>query len=384
MDVTQIYSTLNSYIDQMQGEAAVTVTDTSTFYSLGETVLNSANETDNFGHWLVDRIGKTIIREVETDVDFPSFIRNEYEFGAIISKIDVQPMDAVESKAWEVGEVGFTPNQFEISKPNISQTFFKDAVAWEVYVSIPDTMLKTAFTSAGAMDAFITAIFNTMRDSLVNQMNTVSHAVVSGLIAEKAAENHNIVDVLTLYNTAYPNDQITADEAFRTPAFLRYCGKIMRDYISYMDTRSVLYNEGGKVRRTKPEDNVVMLSTPITSAYTTYLESDTFHNDLIKLPNYTNVKSWQGTGTVGPNDADNTSIKVIVKDGSTVEMTYVIGAFIDRNAIGVGIFDRFSAADRNNRNRYTGYTEGATIQNYIDLSENAVVFTLAAPTVTPA
>lgn len=382
MDVTQVYSLLNSYAAQRQGAAAIAVTDASSFYSLGETVLTSSAETDNFGHWLVDRIGKTFLRTINMETDFPAFQRDEFEFGAVIQKIDVQPFDAKEQKAWEVGSVGFTPNQFEISKPSISQTFFKDSVAWEIDVTIPDVMLKTAFTSAGAMDAFITAIFDTMRESITYQLNTTSHAVVMGALAEKADVNHNIINVLTLYNTDYPNDQITAAEAYRHPGFLKYFGRLVRNYIKYMAEPSTLYNEGNKVRRTAESENVVMMTTPIMSGYSAYLESDTYHKELVAMPYFTEVKYWQGTGTSAPNDADCTTVKATVKNGDQVEMTHVIGALIDRNAIGVGIFDRFSAADRNNRNRYTNYTEGATIQNWVDLSESIVAFTLADPTVT--
>ena len=45
--------------------------------------------------------------------------------------------------------------------------------------------------------------------------------------------------------------------------------------------------------------------------------------------------------------------------------------------MGIGYDDRFTATDRNNRNRYTNYTSGATLQYYNDLSENGVIICAA-------
>lgn len=385
MDVKQIYQTLNDYIDQRVGLEAVTVTDFTSFYSLGEAITGDTLETDNFGNWLVDRIGRTNIRTLDVDLDFPGFIRNEYEFGAMIQKIDVQLFNAQNQGAWDVGKNDFTPTNFKIDKPNIKVSYVKGAAAWEVDVTIPDTMLKTAFTSESAMSSFITAIFKAMRESLVVQLNAVAHGALCGLIAEKMEAENGIVNLLELYNTAY-DQELTAAEVIDTPPveFLKFAGKVMRDYISWMKEPSALFNTDGMIRATTRDNMHVLINTSLASAYSTYLQSDTFHDEYTSLPLYQEVRWWMGTGTSAPNSGDNTKVYAKTKSGATVQATYVVGAFIDREAIAVGLYDRFTATDRNNRNRYTNYTEGCTIQHAVFLDENAVIFVLADPTVTPA
>lgn len=389
MDVKQIYSTLNDYISQREGLSAVAVTDFTSFYSLGETITGDTLETDNFGNWLVDRIGRTNIRTLDVDLDFPGFIRNEYEFGAMIQKVDVQPFTAQAQEAWNVGKEGFTPTNFKIDKPTVKVSYVKGAAAWEVDVTIPDTMLKTAFTSESAMSAFITAIFDAMRSSITIQLNAVSHGALCGLIAEKAEAENGIVNVLDLYNTAYGltgDNELDAATALEAPPvdFLKFAGKVMRDYISWMKEPSALFNVDGMVRAT-PRDNMhVLINTSLASAYSTYLQSGTFNEEYTSLPYYQEVRWWMGTGTTAPNSEDNTKVYATTKSGATVECDYVIGAFIDREAIAVGLFDRFTATDRNNRNRYTNYTEGCTIQHAVFLDESSVIFVLADPVVTPA
>lgn len=382
MTVTQIYNTLNSIIGQMTGFTAVTVTDTSSFYSLGNAVLSSNSDMDNFLNVLVDRIGKTVIRTLDVVIDFPGLLRNEFEFGAVLQKIDCQPFAAQEQKAWEIGQVGFTPDQFKIDKPTVTQTLFKDAVAWEIDVTIPDTMLKTAFTSEGAMDAFITAVFGMVESSMTMQLNYVSRGAVNGMIAEKMDLGDNVVNLLTLYNSGH-TPTLTAAEALESADFYKFASRIIRNYIKYMAEPSYLYNSGTKIRATQRDNMHVLFNTSFVSGFDTYLSADTFHNEIVALPYFNEVKYWQGTGNAAPNDLDCTTIKVNTKNGDSVEAEYVIGVLADREAIGVGLFDRFTAADRNNRQRYTNYTNGATIQHFVDLSENVVIFVLDDPTVTP-
>ena len=101
----------------------------------------------------------------------------------------------------------------------------------------------------------------------------------------------------------------------------------------------------------------------------------------MKLPYYQEVEYWQGTGATAPNFTDCSTIDIdIPSDGTNVQQAGIVAVFMDREAVGTGIFDRFSAADRSNRLRFTNYTEGATIQSFADTSENGVIFVVVDQT----
>lgn len=379
MTIKQIYALLNSVANQVYGRTDLTLTNTADFYSLGDTVLS--NDTDKYLSALVDRIGKTVVRTLDVSSDFPGVLRNEFEFGAILQKINIQPFEAQQQKAWNVGDVGFTPDQFKIDKPTVSAKYWKDAAAFEFDLTIPDTLFRSAFTSETEMNNFIAGIFKTLAGSMTMYLNNLTHGVVSGAIAEKLETTH-YVNLLKMYNTDH-STSLTAAQALETAAFLKYAGRIIGNYLAYLEVPSVLYNEGSMVRATTRDNMHVLMATAFTSAYRVHLESDTFNKELISLPYFTEVKYWQGTGnSYVLNDAKNTSILVNVSDGGTLSASYVIGVLADRQAIATGLYDRFSAADRINRQRYTNYTEGATLQHIVDLSENMVVFTLADATYT--
>lgn len=376
MVVNQIYQLLNDTAEQCFGVDAVGALDLENMLALRETV--SAFGSDKFLNALVDRIGKTVIRTLDFTATFPNFLMNEYEFGCVLQKINVAPFDAKAQNAWNAGDPNFVPNQFTIDKANIAVDYFQTSNAWEIDVTIPDVMFKTAFTSAEAMDAFITAIFDSVATSLNMQLENETRLAILGFIGEKIHANNGIVDVLALYNAecGTGNEVYDADVAKNDPRVLKFVGKLMRNYISYLRKPSVLYNTAGRVRATSRDNMHVMVLTEFMSAYTTYL-SETFHNELVELPYYTEVEYWQGTGDTAPNFADCSSIDIkIPSDGTAVQESGIIAVFADREAIGTGLFDRFSAVDRNNRNRYTNYTEGCTIQSFVDTSESGIVFIL--------
>ena len=151
-----------------------------------------------------------------------------------------------------------------------------------------------------------------------------------------------------------------------------------------MSQPSALYNvgdaSGNPVIRATQRDNMhVLLSSDYVSGANSYLSADTFWKELVALPNYKEFISLQatGTGTI-PTLENNTSINVIpASNASNVNTAItaegIIGIIADREAVGIGYDDRFTATDRNNRNRYTNYTMGATLQFYNDLTENAVI-----------
>lgn len=381
MVVNQIYQLLNDTAAEVYGSQAVSVLDLEGMLALRDTVLSSATDTENFLSVLVDRIGKTVLRTLDFTSTFPKFIMQEYEFGAVLQKLNIAPFSATASNSWEVGDGGFTPDIFRIDKPAVYQDFFKSSNTWSVYVSVPDIMFKTAFTSAESMDAFITAIFDSMATSLNMQLENQTRLAILGFIGEKVNASNGVVDLLSLYNDTAATPITAAADAMVSKDFLRFAGKIMRNYIKYMAKPSVLYNIPARVRATSRDNMHVMVLTEFASACATYLESDTFNEELVALPYYTEVEYWQGTGATAPNFDDCSLVNVeIPSDGTAVQQAGVVAVFCDREAIGTGLYDRYTGADRNNRDRYTNYTESVTIQKFVDTSENGVVFVVVDQT----
>ncbi len=376
MQINQIYQLLNDTAQQCFGSQAVAALDIKDLVALRDTVFSAGS--DLFLNTLVDRIGKTVLRTLDFTATFPKFLMEEYEYGCILQKINVDVMPAQEAQYANLGTLGFQPevHMYKVDKPRVFQDFFHNGVnAWEIDVTIPDTLYKSAFDSAQAMAAFINGIFDTMSTSMNIQLENDTRIALLGFIGEKVNASNGVVDLLNLYNTVAATPITTAAEAMVSKEFLQFAGMTIRNYISYMKKPSVLYNMASRIRATRRENMHILMLTEFVSAYSAYYSSEVYWNELIKLPYYQEVEYWQGTGATAPSFADCSSIDIkIPSDGTAVQQGGIIAVLMDREAVGTGIFDRFSAADRSNRLRFTNYTEGATIQSFADTSENGVIF----------
>lgn len=385
MKVNQIYTLLNSINSQMFGESAVQVTDLSGVISLGKTIMSSTDNMDLFIGKLVDRIGKTVVRTLDLELEFPALFRNEFEFGAILQKINVQPQLAIENNAYNVGDAQFSPSFADVHKPNITVTYFEGADTARFTVTIPEDLFMSAFTSESAMGAFISGIMSAMSDSMTNSINKMSRTAINNFIAEKIKESNGVINLLTEYNTLVGESAaLTADAAMHSKEFARFASTVIREYVDYLAEPSVLYNVDGLVRATARDNMHVLFLNKLRSLFDAYLISDTF-KDLYGIPGYKTINYWQGNkGASSTNDfATNSSINVIPssEDGkqspTAVAQSGIVAVLADRQAIAVGINRRRAGTWVNPIDQYTNISESFVTQYINDLSENGIIMIVA-------
>ena len=390
MEVNQVYSLLNDINQQMWGEDALAVKDLSGIISMGNAVLSSSTNVDKFFSTLVDRIGKVIIRRLDLELDFPKLMMNEFEWGCVLQKITIDPFGAKANTDWQVSDPGFTPSLLEIYPPSIHQMLFTDAVTFEMRKSLPNSILATAFTGAGEMANFMTAVTAAMIDSMTLSLNNLSRTCVNNFIAEKIKNSNGIVNIANMYNTAYSSSPVTdCEEAMRTPEFLRYATNVIRKYFKYLSMPNVNYNVAGLVRATQRDNMHFLANTTFVAGLESYLYADTFHEEMVSLKNYTEVAYWQGNldsdNTSINLPADVTAIEVIPSSEKgqlspqSISQSGIIAVMADRQAMGIGLNKRRSAAFNNVMDDITTVKMSATQQLFNDLSENGVIF-IAEPT----
>ena len=391
MKVNQIYSLLNDINHQMYGADAIDVNDLQGIISMGKTIVGYGTQTDKFLGKLVDRIGKTVIRTLDQEIDFPNLYMDTFEFGAILQKITIKPIDAVNNSSWDIGDPNFTPTMLDIHKFDCMVTYFTDTDTWSFVTTIPsDTVLFSAFNSEQAMGSFITGVYSAISEAVTRTVNNLSITAINNFVAEKIKASNGVINLLADYNTL-TSSSLTPETAMVNKEFLRYAVTEIRKYIKYLSKESVLYNvgdgSGGDVLRATARDNMHVLAlTNFIAGVETYLESDTFHNEFVSMPLYTEVAYWQSNkGENSVNDfATNSSIKVTPssEDGkdnpADVEQSGIICVLADRQAIGVGIDKRRSAAFYNPIDDYTNIKEEGTAMYFNDLSENGIVFVVAS------
>lgn len=374
--VKQIFNIVNDTAKQTFGETAITVVDTSTLVALGDEVLKSDENTENFTNTLVDRIGRTIfsIRAYTTD-NAEGMVREPFEYGCILQKIYVDLPDAKENNSWEIGKENYTPTFAPVIKPKLEQKLFNKQATWEIDVTIPDFMFRTAFTSATEMAVLIDAIFTAMENMMQIALENNKNLTRANFIASKLHSNKpcGAINLLHLYNTL-TKQSLTVDDCLRDLGFLKWSTQQINLWTKRLSKMSTLFNDEGYKRFTPQSDLIVNVLQDYDSAINSYLQSDTYHNEMTKITsNYSTVPYWQGSG-LNYTFKDTSKITVKIDAETTITETGILAVVYDRDAMGVTITERRGTTQRNNKDEYTDYFNKATYGYFNDLSENGIVF----------
>lgn len=388
MKVTQVKALLATVTAEILGESVVVNEDLSNVVEVGEQILNAQNGLDNYVRSLVDHIGRVVFVDRVYSGRVPSVVRDAWEYGAVLEKISMKMPDAEENESWELTDgTSYDPNVFHA--PTISAKFWNKRITFEIPMSITEKQVKSAFSNAVQLNAFYSLIQSTIEKAMTVKIDALVMRTINGMIADtiydefsagsySGASGVRAVNLLYLYNNGpnAGNTPITAAAALTTPAFIRFASMVMANYIDRMSVISTLFNTEGAERFT-PRDllHVVMLAD-FKNAAAAYLQSDTFHDQYVALPNAETVPYWQGSGT-DYGFIDVTAINVVSPQGHNVNVSGVLACMFDRDALGVSNLDRRTTTNYNAKAEFWNEFHKADMGAWVDPAENGVVFFVA-------
>lgn len=371
--VEQIYTLVNNVAKQVLGSTTITAVDTSTLVSLGET-LTQNNSLDSFYSVLADRIGKTIIKSAVYESDDRGITKNNMEFGAILQKITVELETdaAVHNQSFNTT----ARNPYDISrKSTITQKMFRKLSTWSKEYIIPTYQIQTAFTNAESMGSMVNGIYNSIISMIEIEKEALGNLAVCTAIAQNVSTTTSPIyrKLKTEYNTL-TGQKKTATELLLDKEFLRWANREIKLVVDNVKKPSTIYNKGGKVRWVKDNDMAVELLSQFASASATYLESDTFHKELVALKNFKSIPYWQGSGT---SFAYADCSKILLKEGEeNIEITDVIANIRSTDSVSV-LFDKTRINSiYNQRTDEVIYIPKMERSYMVDTNEVNVVFTL--------
>ena len=387
--IFQSYTLLNKAASEALGKSAVIAEDLTNMVDVGSAIIGS-NKVEVFTKALTTGIvGKTIsaIREYKGG-KVPNVLRDASEWGAVLQKINFYMPEAEINETWELEDKkSYDTNVFR--KPKISAKYFTDYTTFSIPYSITDVQLRDAFSNPQAMDNFIAGMTINVQNRIRMDIDNMIMRAVCNAIAETVydsfagattyANNSTVraVNALYLYNANKAEaDKLTPEKALENKDFLKFVSKKMNDYANNMQSMSTLFN-AEDIERFTNEDNlhVAVLSSFATAAQY-YLEADTWHNDMVKLPRYELVNYWQGSG-LNFSTSDTSEINVKTASGHDVNITGVLAVMFDHNAIAVYDEAMKTTAHYVESAEFTNYWAKHRARYMNDLSENIVVFYIA-------
>lgn len=382
MKLNQIANILNTVINQEQiGESAIVQEDLSNVVDVGKTLTAAGmfgNNFDSFTKSLIDRIGYTIFVDRPYKGFAPDLQRNGWEYGSALQKVRCDLPDAENNATWTLADLtnGNTVDPFVISKPTIKAKYFNSKTTFDVPITLSEETVKEAFTSAQEMNRFFSMIENRIMFKKELCTDAMEIRTLNNLIANKIHGQHNVVNLLTDYNTI-AGTTLTVDNCLNNADFLRYAAKTIMLYKKYVATASMLYNNDGYVTYTPEEDLRLVILTEVAKDFEVNLYADTYNEEFVKLTGYSEIPYWQGSGTDNSFTAHSTiSIKAVDPDGTEFECNQsgVIGAMFDRDAAMICNTNDRVTSIYNPKGEYWNYFYKYDCMYMNDLAENCIVF----------
>lgn len=389
MKVEQVYTLVNTLTQEYIGESAVVNEDLSNIVDIGSRTVNLDN-LDKYVRSLIDQIGKIVFVNRPYSGTTPSLYMDGWEYGAIMEKVTYDDLpEAEENLSWELEDGrSYDPNIF--TAPKVSAKFFSKKVTYDIPMSFAERQVKSAFQNATQLNSFFSMIETAIGNSMTVKIDSLAMSALNymiGLTIHSANQNRAI-NLLTLYNTGRPSgEQATAANAIYNPEFIRFASYVIGLYAKRLGRLSKLFNDGAKERFTPSDRMNMILLAEFESAAATYLYSDTYHDDYVRLPKADTVPYWQGTGLA--YDFASTSkidvainVKTIEEEQEvtrkvTVAQTGILGVLFDRYAVGVANLDRRVTANYNGRAEFFNNWYKFDAGYFNDPNENFIVFYVA-------
>ena len=394
MKVTQVASLINSVTSEIIGDSAVINEDLSNVVDIGKAIFDNTSY-DNFVKSLVDHIGKVIFVDRVYTGNTLAIKRDAWEYGSVLEKIIAGLPVATENETWELEDgASYDPNVF--TKPEVAAKFFDKRITFEIQLSIADKQVKSAFSSATQLNAFVSMLWGMVDKSMAVKLEGLASRLVNNMIATtvnasfpNVADNDyagmtsvKAINLLYEYNTDYGltgGSALTKDNCLLSADFLKYASLRIEKTLSRMTRMSTLFNIGGEPRFTPKEKQHLILLSDFKAASDCMLQSGVFHDQYTALPNATEIPYFQGSGTGYALSAISNVHVEIPSGGSTKEINvgYVLGCAFDEDALMLSCLEERTTANYNAKAEFTNYWRKVECGLIQDNNENFVCFYVA-------
>ena len=377
MKIEQVAQFVNDAQKEVLGESAIITEDLSNIVSVGETIANM-NLYDKYVGALLNRIAKSIFSIRAYSGRAPQVLMDSWEFGSIVQKVHLKLPDAEDNESWQLVD-GMTIEENQFYKPSVSVKLWNHKTTFEIPISIAEEQLKQSFTGREEMAIFVGMLYQGVENSMTLKFDNLIMSTIRNFIGatlQDGVDGVTKIHLVTEYNTNY-GASLTSATALYNKDFLRYCVFRMKQISTRLSVYSTLFNLGGTEKHTPRDMLRIVLHETLDAGVSAFLQSDTFHDELVKLPVADVVPFWQGTGTsYALADTTKINVEVLDKNGTKQSVTedYIVGVMFDRDALGVTGYNRRVPSKWVAKAEFYNYWYKEDAGYFNDYNENFVVF----------
>lgn len=406
------HALMNALVKQATGQQNITVVDTSTFVSAGETVL--ATGVENTLNALSMVIGRTFmaVRPYDAKLRLINALNTD-AYTTRMRKISVYSKDALPSGDLNtnlytnlyngIGDIKTTTpvenvgSMWEQNKPVVLEMNFGGRSAWDDSLTVYEDQLKVAFRGENEFNALVSGIMTAKENDIEFQKEAFNRAVVLNQIAGRIALegtliNGGAVNLTKAFNDKFGTSFTSAQlRSTYLTDFLAFLTSTIKQYSKKLEIPNVNHHWNPSktvdgttytslVRHTPRNRQKLFLYEPIFIDSEAQVFSQVFNPQYLNVENYEGVMYWQSEG-VGIDNAGINVTPAIPTAGGTqttgdnVTKDYIVGILFDEDAMMVDYqLEDAKTTPVNARHSYYNIWWHFWKNMINDFTENAVVF----------
>lgn len=387
-----VHALMNEIVSEATGRTDLKVVDTSTFVSVGETLLRTGEE--HTLNAISTVISRTIfsVRPYKGKLD--SLRVTSERWGGQVRKIITLYTEAEASEDWNTQidaerlANGKSVDMFKIRKPKAVQLNIIGTKLLQKHITVFRDQLSQAFKNESEFMRFIDAVMVQFNNEIELLNEAKTRSTLLNFIAGISSMGLTEVDLVAEYNKKF-STKYTRTELLTThlTAFMQFVASTIKTYSSRLTDMSTMYhanlaNVGEKIMRHTPKERQKMLMyAPLFIETEATVYSQIFNPKYLEIGNFEEVNYWQSQSTptsvhVQPTILDVTTGESKVAD-SAIQLDYVLGLLYDEEALGViNQFEYASTTPFNSAGGYYNTYMHWRFNSYNDFTENAVLFVL--------
>lgn len=408
------HALMNMLVKQATGQQSITVVDTSSFISAGETVL--ATGMENVINSLNIVLGRTLVASRPYKARLALIdAENTGVFSSRMRKISFYSKDALASGEFNTdlytnlaegftngqnvnsaSQAQSTKSQWEQSQPVALEMNFGGSSTWQTCVTMYEDQIQAAFANEADFAKFIAGYLQEHANDIESQREAWNRMLllnkIAGVYDMSADMPGSVINLTAAYNAFFGTSYTSAQlRSTYLESFLAFMVATIKETSAFMTERSTNFHwspnktVGGvnyKLLRHTPYDRQrLFLYSPLFNKAEALVLPQVFNGQYLKMENYEGVTYWQ-------SQEDRAAIKVspavtdtatgLQKKGNDVELAYVVGLLTDVD----GIMSNFQLetarttpveARKGYRNTWNTFLRNGIV----DPTENAVIFIMA-------
>lgn len=413
------YQIINLLAREATGQnATIQVVDSSSFVSVGETIL--ATGTENVLNALSRVLGRTFMAVRPYDAKL--FLINAIStvmYTERMRKISFYSKDA-QASGWfntnlytqhangldngvnriyngSISPVGGLGNMFEQNQAMPFEVNFSSRNVWDDSLTIYENQLKIAFRGPGEFMDFIAGIMTEKGNDIESQKESFNRLTmlnfIGGAVDLSGSTNGTVIDLKAGFNTKY-GTSYTSKQLLSTylPEFTKYFVSVVKTVSEFMRIRSIKYHvpftktvggESYSILRHTPKDRQRMLIyAPLMIEAEANVFPTIFNPEYLNVGQYEKVTHWQNINDPMAIDVTPTIPNLVSPasgqtTGNRVQLDHIVGMIYDEDALMTDYqmdesYTTPLEARKGYRNIWWHYSKGAIN----DFSENHCVFIL--------